>query len=500
LVQACSLVLLVALTTLFWLTRRRGWKTTLIVLPLALVVGRTAFSLAGGNPSPHPPLNLLPLTFSGALLGVTDLSFKLAYFLLYVTFLVALQRMLARRFEYSVAFCGALAIGTVPLLWHMASVVEQSMWGATCFTLVLVELATREVPNFLRLSCLTALAVLMRQPAFLALIPVLALAGKEELSTGGRGHTGRWAGLLLPLLMFAPFLVGSMVAGTPSTDTVASSGLMNLRSAMESGIVWTAVSNSLPAWWIALIPFAFIPLERKTIARNIAFTAFFVAAICVYFSINPKLWGFPKYQAEYVFPFAIAGLVLLMRKASALGAPRFALAAPLLVLIALNVAAFASIPASNKPVDVLAETMWSDSKRRDSGFRLLTAFPYNYYGAFLTIRESGLEASSYSMGVTYGVFPEIMNGYSFGAIGRVSEIWLRQAALMKASGVAWTRGSADLVDSDERIRVVLVGFVFPEKEALIDDFRRKGWVTMAEHRNERYGSTVVVLRRGGDSR
>lgn len=39
---------------------------------------------------------------------------------------------------------------------------------------------------------------------------------------------------------------------------------------------------------------------------------FGVTVVGVYYSINPDLWGFAKYQAEYAAPIFIAGFLLLM--------------------------------------------------------------------------------------------------------------------------------------------------------------------------------------------
>ena len=88
-------------------------------------------------------------------------------------FLVVLHRMLLRVFRFYTAYLIALAVGTIPLLWHFGGIVEQSLWASICFVLVLVDMITTNRVNYMRLVCLVSVATIMRQPSFLALFPIL---------------------------------------------------------------------------------------------------------------------------------------------------------------------------------------------------------------------------------------------------------------------------------------------------------------------------------------
>lgn len=495
--QVASLALLGALVALVVISRRFAWKARIVAFCLLLIAGRAALSVFGGNASPHPPLSLVPLMAAGATLGIGDLSFRAAQFAPYTLFALAVYRMSLRSFDRLTAFFVALSIATLPLLWHLSGLVEHSLWGALGFTLVCVEIATAEEPNLPRLMSLVAIAALMRQPAFLGVVPIAVLFLLEETRRNPAGRARRAAWLAAPMLLFLPFLVGSLLQGTPATASLGESAgaARNFATALQSGIVWTALSNALPVWWLACIPLAFIPLTRSTVPGNAALTAFFICAVALFYSIHPKLWGLPKYQAEYGLPFAVAGILFLLRRLSAVGMPRSVAVVALAIVIVLNIAQYVSLPQRNKPVDELAETMWTEAKVPGGGLRGLCAFPYNYRDAHEAVIAAGLAGRSYSAGVTYGVFPEIINGYTFGAALAANSIWKRQADAMKASGVSWARGSASVVDADPKIDAVLVGFAYPRKLELIQEFRDRGWTILSEHRNNRYGSTVVVLRR-----
>lgn len=494
LVQITSLILLISLSSLFVLSKRLTWINKIIIFSLLLVFCRLVFSVAGGNSSPHPPLQLIPPFIFGSLFGITDFSFKLSYFTVYVIFILMLYRMMHRVFTFSISYLLALAIGTIPLLWHLAAVVEHSLWASIGFTLVLVEIITSTKLSYIRLTSFISIAALMRQPSFLAIFPVLMLFIAEEFQSRDRGNwLPKLFFLLSPTLLFIPFVGSSLIHGTPSTEALSeSSTLGRVLGAIDSGIIWTSISNSVPYWWIILILFSFIPLSRKMAGRNIIIFIFFAITIYVYYSINTSLWGYAKYQAEYAVPFAISGMLFLAIKLSTLNYSRHILAALISVMIFLNIADFVRIPQGNKPIDVLAETMSDDSKKPDSGYHLLSAFPYNYRDAYDAIKNENLTESSYSIGATYGIFPEIMNGYSVKAVRAVHDIFIKQEPnRLNAQNEGW---DVDFVESDSRIKVVLFGAV-TNKQKLIDQFKARGWNVMGEYKNIKYGSTVVVMKK-----
>ncbi|MCG3772550.1 MAG: hypothetical protein JW384_03764 [Nitrosomonadaceae bacterium] len=496
LVQVVSLTLLISLMSVLVLSRRLTWKHRIILCSLLLLSSRLLISFLGGNHSPHPPLQLIPPFVFGSLLGIRDGAFKLSYFVLYVIYLHCLFRMLCRAFPFALSYLLALAIGTLPLLLRLGTIVEHSLWASICFTLVLAEIITATKLNYIRLISCIAIATLMRQPSFLAIFPVLMLMVAEELQSKDKGGwVARTLCTLSPVLLFMPFLGESLIRGTPSTEALReSSAITRVLSAFDSDIIWTSIANAIPYWWIALIPFSIIPLSRTMLSRNIILFCFGVLALCVYYSIHPSLWGFAKYQAEYAVPFAISGLLLLALKLSASYYSRYILPGLLAVLIALNIAALSYFPQEIDAIWRPTETVTDASQGRELTERHLIAVPYNYHEAYDAIKRGNLTQGTYSIGATYGVFSEIMNGYSVRAILISRDIYLKQESdRLKVLMDGW---DVDAIERDPRIQVVLVGSVpFSDKQKLVVQFKARNWVIVGEYRNMRYGSTVVALRR-----
>ena len=494
LIQAVSFLMLALVGVLFFFSSRWTPKTRIIIFVILLMLGRIAFAIKGGNGSPHPPLHLLPLFLTGSLFGLNDLSFKLSYFLAYVIFLTLLYRMLLRVFSTSVSYITVLAIGTIPLLSYLNTIVEHSFWALICFTLVLVEIITSPKLNYPRLICFVSIAVLMRQPTFLVLLPIFLLLAIEIYQSG---TIKKWAKtswvIFLPLLLFGPFLILSLLYGTPSTDALGQGSMLDrVKMAAQNGVILYSVSRSIPLWWLIFLPFAFIPLSASTVSRNIGLLLFGIMAIMVYYSINPSLWGYAKYQAEYAAPFVIAGLLLLMVRIKQFKQAKFILIACTVGLLTLNVMELMGQRHLKKIEGQNLEKKFDVNLVTDEIKHLVAAIPYEYKQAYTFIRQERLDGSTYSIGATYGILPEVMNSLSVHAVRASYDIYTGQEANRLNSMKAGLR--VDVIEADYRIQAVMIGSIAGEKK-LIEDFRQQNWKQVAEFRNIHYGTTVLIMRR-----
>lgn len=134
----------------------------------------------------------------------------------------------------------------------------------------------------------------------------------------------------------------------------------------------------------------------------------------------------------------------------------------------------------------------NDSGDSVSGEHILVAIPYNYREAYDAIKKENLSENSYSIGATYGILPEIMNGYPVKSIRAVHGIFIKQDTnRLNAPKDGW---SVDLVESDDRIKVVLIGAVSGKKK-LINQFRARGWSELGEYKNLQYETSVVAMKK-----
>ena len=100
-----------------------------------------------------------------------------------------------------------------------------------------------------------------------------------------------------------------------------------------------------------------------------------------------------------------------------------------------------------------------------------------------------------SIGVTYGVFSELLQGYNAKDYREASSIYETNKELNKASKVPWASASADIINENNNINFLVVGNMFPNKVQFISNMTGKGWEVEKEFLNIRYGSTVYLLKR-----
>jgi hypothetical protein len=105
-------------------------------------------------------------------------------------------------------------------------------------------------------------------------------------------------------------------------------------------------------------------------------------------------------------------------------------------------------------------------------------------------------SNSFTVGATYGVLPQIMSGYSFAAIKQLNSIYKNQQRLNKEVGVSWASASVDNVESDSRIKMVVLGAV-QKRDELVKTFIKHGWVVHSKHLNYKYGSSVIIIKKLG---
>lgn len=496
LIQFLSIVLVAVVFTFIYISRKISGITRLAVVLGTLLVFRILIIFLGGNANPHPPLGGLPLLIFGSIGGVSDLSLKLSYFIAFVFFTFILYKICLRIVDWKIALLFASAVGTIPLLLHLATLVENSLWSSICFTLVLAELAVNKKPNLIRLASIVSVLTLMRETSFIGYIPIIIFYFFSSKEKYGQVD---WKGLLLilvPSIIFIPFLTQSIFVGTPAIASFGSDHniLIQLFHVLKSNIIFISIGNSIPLWWIFFMPFAFFYFKKDRI-HFLAFVTFFFICIGMYYSIRPVLFGLAKYQAEYALPFAIVGALLFLQK---LINSRFKkhYVLVLLLIFGFNLIDFMSIPFGNKPTDIAIDTVETDSKAFLSGYRVLCGFTYNYESAFDDVSKQGMMSNSYTVGATYGVLPQIMSGYSFAAIKQLNSIYKNQQRLNKEVGVSWASASVDNVESDSRIKMVVLGAV-QKRDELVKNFINHGWVVHSKHLNYNYGSSVIIIKKLG---
>ncbi len=495
---AINFLVLISGIAFYLFFRNKKFFLKIAVFSVVFILFRLLVLRFGGSAGPHPPLRLFPLWLSGTIFYPSDFSFRLAQF----SGLIAMGWIVWRFVEKRAGFFFALLLGaasaTIPVLWHAGILAEQSIWTAIVWSFVLLYMyfkAELTANDYLRLVAVVSIATLMRQTAFVAILPIfLRLAydfWKKKISLADLFL------ILSPVLVMAPFLLWSFFAGTPASYVSGeiayvpanASALSRAWLAIRHGIVWTAMRNSVSPIWLGFGALPFILFIKKP-RRLFELLSFFVCGAVIFYIINPRLWGVGRYQAEYVVPFVILGLVLVATLIKEkIGILKYILPIGLLALIAYNAYVFKNIPKVNPPTDILVSTFSEIIKKRGA-YSTITEFPYDYRSALRDVRTSGYADSIYISGATYGALPQILAGFTVGEVVADKRSMgggdiLRNGALPL---------SPEEINSNKNIKLVLISDDI-NRDSTLEQLKVAGWNEWKNFKNEIFGATIIGLVR-----
>lgn len=476
---------------------KKFWINTTFYLFL-FAAFRGLIVLLGGSGSPHPPFRLFPLWLGSALFSPADISFRLAQFFGLLIFGLVVYKFAEKRIGFLNSFLLAFSAITIPVLWHVGILVEQSLWAAIAWSAVLIYMFLKPEltqKDYLRLFALVSMATLMRQTAFVALVPIAVRLAYDVLKKNIRIRDV-WIPAS-PLLVMMPFLLHGIMNGTPvsyvpgGAQLIISAdvpGIWRVVFALRSGAVWTSITNSVQGVWLFFAGLALI-FSFKRILRFVELISLLASGIVIFYLVTPGVWGVGRYQAEYVVPFAILGIfcaaVFLKEKFNVM---RYVLPLGFIILSVYNIYIFKRIPALNLPMDKLVP-VFNEQIKKPGGYSILSEFPYNYREALTAVRESGYAGSMYLHGSTYGAFPQILGGFSVADVAFAKN-------LMGANGVrsGAIRFSSEDIQNDKRIQLVLISDV-ADGGALASELKQLGWKEWKNFSNMEYGSTIYGLIR-----
>ena len=495
-VMAVNLLLASLLWLLFYAVPRfiaRFRIAFVVVMTVSLIIGR--YFLSGpenifsevdgpyfmlnsfGLSDPHPLFRLFPLVVTSAIFGATDFGFRIATFLGYLAFLIFVFIRLRVYQNRLLAFLATLAVGTIPILWHVSYLVEQSAWAAIASASIFLFLVSSKNLDQIPLVPLTAfviLATLLRSPAFVAFTPLALVIGYRMFK--GSISKNEKLPLVVLIATLGMFIAISAVRGSPATETIGTFAK------------WIfSASNNIPAVAAAsvvgLLPLFFIGFIFRSNSSNrfilmlAALLFFFLCSYLYYAPLVRTLWGVGRYQAEIYMPLIVAGIAAYCMDSRELR-PDFSLlsAIPLAVLISIN--CFSIYVMDNrtyKPFEAAPPP--------GEGVKAEIEYPMNE--AFEFVRANNQLKSTYYIGIYYGGFISALRGYT------ASE-YLAFSTINNRHRNGWVV-NLDGLDEDYEITSVIVE---PEADAgAIEGLSKRGWQGRHDFTNVASGRKLILLTR-----
>jgi len=488
-----NLVLVVAFGLIFVLLPKyqATHRTTLVVLMLLILVttrviftGESSIFHKAAGPAnllhfdwdPHPILRLFPLLLSSTIFGVSDFGYRAAAFLGYLFFLLFVFTRLNMRVGWQVALPAVLALGTLPIFWHVSYLVEQSVWStlasAAVFVLMFSSKDLDSVPLIPALV-LVIIATMMRSPAFIAFAPLAIVIGYRFIK-GSIAKVDRIP-LFILIATLALIVLISTLRGSPATLTEGH--LSNLLFSQTNNIPSIAAVSALGLTPFFFVGFALRAGNVKSIVLFFATLFFFALCCLVYYApVTRNLWGVGRYQAEMYVPIITAGIVAYCMVFSRGGKAQLFAVSPLMFLVVVNVFSLVTFDArSFRP--------FPDNPTPGEAVKSEVEYPARE--AFQFIDTHKLQSNTYYIGIYYGGFVSALRGYSaeeYLKFWRLNNRY-RNGFLVSVEGI----------HSDPEIRSVVIE---PEADSgAIQGLQKHGWKGRADITHPRSRRKLTVLTR-----
>ena len=481
LVWLISSSILISSIALLYFVLKWDFKHKYIFLSiLILLFFRTVYALKGGLDFPHPPFRLFPLWLSSTLFSPSNFSFRLPGVIALSLIGLIIYRVLKPKIiPPFLLWLVISALLSIPLLWHSSYLVEPSIWAALFSILFLLAFQSEKFDklNFYIWFLLLALFILMRQSLVFIALPMLFVFVMERKTLLFKNWK-ETVFILSPLLVALPFLIRSLLVGTPATGVgseVQSALLGGVYNVVSSGMLKDIIINNFEIWSLFII-FAFIPAKKNRLKYFSTVVLFILSALIIFYSISPHLWGVPRYQAEYIVPLIILGAVKLLIYSYDLNnrASKYILSGIFSTLLAYNLYTI-SISHSYK------EALVNDHSV------MLSRSVYDYETAFKAAKENGYAGNAVMLGVTYGAMNEVLYGYTLQEIEKQLQFYKK---FNKFKGV-----DVNSLLQNKNIKLVMLSDIGEKKEYLRTELLENGFKEWKIFSSEKTTDEIIALVR-----
>ncbi len=484
------------LTIVFFLLARKfikskKWLLTVFLLALLFLSFRfTIMALGGNGTTSDPPLKLFPLWLSSAIFTSSNFAFRFAQFFGLVIMMWLVQRFINKNLKFVYSWLFALTVGTIPVLWHVGSIVQSSIWTGFSWTLFLLyfvnerENNTKTVENrksYAKWFSVIFMFSMMRQSGFVAFVPLFCFMLVDFLKN--KEFSPKFFFVIIsPLLAAIVFILNGVINGQASLYAgnaidylnipAGASSLQRVWIAFSSGIISRSIIHSVGWIWIIFLFCIALLLVYKHYSKFFIVSFFFLAGIFLFYAIDPAIWGVGKYQAEYIIPFIIFGFFLIckfMYDYSNLS--RKFLPLIFIFLIIYNIYIFKNLATIN--------------------WKVLTEGPFEYKQALQEAMRSGYTGKFFTLSnADAAVFADILSGFTVRETLTDKKIYDD----IKIKNPTPFNGLANAINQNQKVNLTLIITDQVNTEKLRLDLENLGWKKWQEFKSKRGGTIYGMVR------
>ncbi len=461
-----------------------------VVIFLSLIfLLRFSVSILGGNQNHHPPFVGFPFFLLSPLLGISDISAKLSFFIPYLFFAFVIYRAFNNYASRIVSAILSIALLSIPGILFLGSTFEQSFWGILCFSISLILISQNKNIHYQKIFFLITIFCFFRSSSILACIPVaLHFLFLDNQNLILKEKIIKLIQAALPILIFSPFFLFALVE-YPDTNIGRISFDENIFL-----VSWyiEIIKNTIDAFSIA--PILFLALLILITFKHRLFSIgllFFAVLILIYNLIDET--GHPKYQLEYIVPILIFYLILFLKKYSS-QASRVFISIIAVGLIINNI----NLIWNFKDQCLKSSAPYNEQKfeyEAKFGCNFVSQPPFKLTDAYQELRQLDGFSSMYLPGVYYdGTLSQIMNGATVQEWRSIMEILKNQKEIERSHKIDWRGSNALDINQNNKIKFVIIADVL-DATKLKENLIELGWIIRSSYAHSKFYTNVTLLER-----
>jgi hypothetical protein len=468
------IISVICIITIRFLNSLDFFKRLIISIIFMLFLRGLIFNL-GGNVSPHPPLNHIFTFIISSVFPLSNFSIRLSYLLAFSIFTFSVYYLIKLRWPNIYSFLITCIIVSIPPLLHLGFSVETSLFTTCLFSYILLYFVIKDNIDYKILILIVSIFTLARISSVIILLPIFIYyiknVNKKNYSNISC-YLKEWA----PILLFLPFLIPSVIKGTPATDY----SVINVRifekyiAVFKSNIFWNSLSSVIPLFWIIFLPFSFLK-KGKNYFHSLNYLFTFLTLVALFYSLKPHLWGNEKYQDEMFIPFIIVGFIQIFNFISSLNFKPLFNSTLLIFILFLNL----FVLGKNRHI------IENSNINKD----------YPYTQAYNYIHSVSGRDSSLSIGLTYGVMPEIINGYTSLNYKKALEIYtITNQQLFSNNSKDLYKNFVEKVNENKNLRYIILGLT-SDKKLFTDIMINNNWTLDKTFEGSDPAFTIEILKK-----
>ena len=468
--------------------KKKKYHTVLIFTGFIFIITRVILILNGGAGSPHPQFRLFPVWLTSSLFTSSSFSFKMPSFIMLVSCMWIAQRIIHQKLPFWVSWLFGLTIGTIPIFWYTGTIVEPSIYTAVAFTIFVLTIYrwdNNDTYPLYRWLIIIVIIFLMRLSAVVGFISLILLG--IILFFRDNNTKLKLFPLVLPVLVFLPFFLQSIIMGTATThfttqDNSIVYSLNQFIKNINSGLLLKVVHRDLSIPWTILLIVGFIPFNKKKISNLLILILFFSGSIFMFTILEGfGAVGSERYQAEYLVPFAVLGLYRIVVNFHQSHRLTYFAGLICICLLVFNIFSYSKL--NKLPLKKY------NGKNEVNYPALVTSEIYNYKDAFKYIKRNSYAGNFFVFGSQSGILPKIIAGFKTQDIIKLNAI--EEHLPYRPSGFS----VSDINTIDKKVKLLIVEDIGRQKDKLTLDLVALAWQIDTIFVNTKTNSVLYAMVR-----